>query len=245
MKAFKADLHIHSCLSPCADLDMSPRAIVETSLERGLEIIAVCDHNSAENVGAAIRAGAQKGLRVLPGIEINSSEEVHTLALFDSEKQALAMQELIYRHLQGTNRPELFGDQVVANEFDEVEGFNDRLLIGATQLALNHVVKEVHRLGGLSIASHVDRPSFSILGQLGFIPPEIDLDGLELSRHLSPDGATSKLPEVSGFTLVTFSDAHFLDDIGRPATSFLLEAPSLTEIRMALREESGRKVVGH
>jgi len=245
VRAFKADLHIHSCLSPCADLDMSPRAIVETSLERGLEIIAVCDHNSAENVGAAMRAGSQRGIHVLPGMEINSSEEVHTLALFDSEMQALKMQELIYRHLRGTNRPELFGDQVVANEFDEVEGFNDRLLIGATQLGLDRVVKEVHRLGGLTIASHVDRPSFSILGQLGFIPPDLELDGLELSPHLSPGAAKVKLPEVGGFTLVTFSDAHFLDDIGQRTTSFMLEAPNLAEIRMALREESGRKVVGH
>ena len=119
MKRFKADLHIHSCLSPCGDLDMSPRAIVEKSLERGIEIIALCDHNSAENVGAAIRAGNQKGLCVLPGMEINSREEVHTLAIFDTEEGALRMQELIYGYLRGTNRPELFGDQVVANEFDE------------------------------------------------------------------------------------------------------------------------------
>jgi PHP family Zn ribbon phosphoesterase len=245
VRVFRADLHIHSCLSPCADLDMSPRAIVEKSLESGLDIIAVCDHNSAENVGAVMRAGSQRGIHVIPGMEINSREEVHTLAFFDTEMQALKMQELIYRHLRGTNRPELFGDQVVANEFDEVEGFNDRLLIAATGLALDQVVKEVHRLGGLTIASHVDRPSFSILGQLGFIPPDMELDGLELSRHLSLEEAESKLPEVGGFTLVSFSDAHFLDDIGQRTTSFVLEAPSLTEIRMALREESGRKVVGH
>jgi PHP family Zn ribbon phosphoesterase len=224
---------------------MSPRAIVEKSLERGLDIIALCDHNSAENVGAAMRAGSQKGICVLPGMEINSSEEVHTLALFETELQALKMQELIYNHLKGTNRPELFGDQVVANEFDEVEGFNDRLLIGATRFELDRVVKEVHRLGGLAIASHVDRPSFSILGQLGFIPPDMALDGLELSPHLSPEAAKMTLPQVGGFTLVTFSDAHFLKDIGQCTTSFILEAPSIAEIRMALREESGRKVLGH
>ena len=127
---------------------MSPRAIVEKCLERGVDVIGVCDHNTAENVGAVMRAGAQRGLHVLPGMEINSREEVHTLAIFDSESQALAMQELIYAHLKGTNRPELFGDQVVANEFDEVEGFNDRMLIGATQLGLDEVIREVHRLEG-------------------------------------------------------------------------------------------------
>lgn len=243
MKQFKADLHIHSCLSPCADLDMSPRAIVKKSLERGVDIIAVCDHNSAENVGAVIRAGAQRGLYVLPGMEINSSEEVHILAIFDSEKQALAMQDVIYLHLKGTNRPEVFGDQVVANEFDEVEGFNDRMLIGATKLGLNEVVREVHRLGGLSIASHVDRPSFSVLSQLGFIPPDLEIDALEISRHLKRESIRSKIPEVGEFPIVTFSDAHFLDDIGRLYTSFLLEDPNVDEIRMALAEESGRRVV--
>jgi PHP family Zn ribbon phosphoesterase len=243
VKTFKADLHIHSCLSPCADLDMSPRAIVEKSLERGVDIIAVCDHNSAENVGAVMRAGTERGLCVLAGIEINSSEEVHTLAIFENAEQALKMQEVIYQHLRGTNRPEIFGDQVVANEFDEVEGFNDRLLIGATQLALHDVIKEVHRLGGLNIASHADRPSFSLLSQLGFIPPNLELDGLEVSRQLGLDSASSKIPDLAKFTLVTFSDAHFLDDIGRPYTAFLLEVPSFEEIRMALSEKSGRRVV--
>jgi hypothetical protein len=156
---------------------MSPRSIVENSLERGLDLIAVCDHNSAENVGAAIRAGRRMGLSVLAGIEISSREEVHSLAIFDEEEQALQMQDLIYQHMRGTNRPELFGDQVVVNEFDEVEGFNDRLLIGAVQLDLKDIVKKVRSFGGLSIASHVDRPSFSVLSQLGFFP-----DGIRLRR---------------------------------------------------------------
>ncbi|MCK4819193.1 PHP domain-containing protein, partial [bacterium] len=181
MRAFKSDLHIHSCLSPCADLDMSPKAIVERSLEQGLDIIAVCDHNSAENVAASIRASVKHGLRVLPGIEISSKEEVHILAIFETVEQALSMQDVVYKHLKGTNRPELFGDQVIANEFDEVDGFNDRLLIGATSMGVEKIVKETGRLGGLSIASHVDRPSFSILGQLGFIPPDLELDAIEVS----------------------------------------------------------------
>lgn len=243
MKYFKADLHIHSCLSPCGDLDMSPKAIVEKSLERRMDIIALCDHNSAENVGAVMRAGTQRGLYVFPGMEINSKEEVHTLALFDSEKQALAMQDVVYCHLKGTNRPELFGDQVVVNEFDEVESFNDRLLIGATQLGLDDIVREVHRLGGLSIASHVDRPSFSIMSQLGFIPPDLELDALEISRHLKRASIPDKIPEAETFPIVTFSDAHFLDDIGRPYTSFLIETPNVNEIRMALQKRSGRRIV--
>lgn len=222
---------------------MSPRAIVEKSRERGVEIIALCDHNSAENVGAVMRAGTARGVCVLPGMEISSAEEVHSLAIFDREEQALALQEIVYRHLRGTNRPEIFGDQVVANEFDEVEGFNDRLLIGAVQLALHEVVQEVHRLGGLSIASHVNKESYSILAQLGFIPPDLKLDALEISRHMKRESVESQLPAARGYPIVTSSDAHFPDEVGSVWTSFLLEAPSVEEIRMALEGRSGRRIL--
>ena len=243
MKRFKADLHIHSCLSPCGDLDMSPRAIVRKSLEVGLDLIAVCDHNSAENAAAVIRAASEKTLWVLPGMEVSSREEVHTLAIFDRVDQVLQMQEWVYSRLRGTNRPELFGDQVVANEFDEVEGFNDRLLIGAVQISLAELVKQVHRLGGLSIASHVDRPSFSILSQLGFVPKDLNLDALEVSVHTDRESARKKIPGVEDYALLSFSDAHFLSDVGTASTSFLMEAPCVSEIRLALKEQEGRRVL--
>ena len=242
MRKFKADLHIHSCLSPCADLDMSPKGIVERAVEERLDIIAICDHNSAENVEASMRVGGQLGLRVLPGMEINTREEVHTLAIFETAAQALAMQEIIYRHLRGTNRPDVFGDQVVANEFDEVEGFNDRLLIGAVNLGFRDIVKEIRRLEGLAIASHVDRPSYSLLSQLGFIPPDVGLDALEIFH---PHKREKMCLEVSGMRdmpVVSFSDAHFISDIGRSHTVFSLEAPTIEEIRMAFLGKSGRRV---
>ncbi|MBN2125379.1 MAG: PHP domain-containing protein [Deltaproteobacteria bacterium] len=242
MRIFKADLHIHSCLSPCGDLDMSPRAIVEEGLKRGLDVIAVSDHNTAENVGAVMRAGASRGLHVLAAMEVNSSEEVHILALFDTEWQALSLQEEVYTHLKGTNRPELFGDQVVANEFDEVEGFNDRMLIGATSMGIRKILETIHALGGLGIASHVDRPSFSLLSQLGFIPPDLDLDALEISANTPMDSVSSRFPEVKGLPLVTFSDAHFPGDVGSRYTPFLVEAPRVEEIAMALGEIAGRRV---
>jgi 3',5'-nucleoside bisphosphate phosphatase len=243
LRSYRADLHIHSCLSPCAELDMSPKTIVEKSLERGVDMIALCDHNSAENVGAAMRAGAERGLRVFPGMEVSSREEVHTLAIFETESQALALQEIVYRRLRGTNRPEIFGDQVVANEFDEVEGFNDRLLIGATQIGLGEVVKEVHRLGGISIASHVNREVNSLIGQLGFVPPDLEIDGLEISHHLKREAVAVQFPSAVGFPILTFSDAHRPEEIGSTWTTFYLESPSLEEIRMALQERTGRRIV--
>jgi 3',5'-nucleoside bisphosphate phosphatase len=203
----------------------------------------VCDHNSAENAAAVIRAACDKGLWVLPGMEISSREEVHTLAIFDRVDQALQMQDLVYSRIKGTNRPELFGDQVVANEFDEVERFNDRLLIGAVQISLADLVKEVHRLGGLSIASHVDRPSFSILSQLGFVPKDLNLDALEVSLHTDRESARKEIPGVAEYALLAFSDAHFLSDVGMASTSFLMEAPCVAEIRLALKELEGRRVL--
>jgi len=242
LKRFKTDLHIHSCLSPCGDLDMSPSGIVKKSLEVGLNIIAICDHNSAENTGAAIRAGKSQGLVVLPGLEVTSREEVHVLAIFDREEQAISMQELVYKDFKGTNRPEIFGDQVVANEFDEVEGFNDRMLIGASQLALENIVKEIHGLGGLCVASHVDKPSFSIFSQLGFIPNNLELDALEISGTSDRESVHQKLPGALKYPLVTFSDAHFLEGIGTRYTIFSLAAPNVEEIRLALAGELGREV---
>jgi PHP family Zn ribbon phosphoesterase len=242
MRSFKADLHIHTCLSPCADLDMSPKAILERSAEKKLDIIAICDHNSAENVEACMRAGLKHGIRVLPGMEVNSREEVHTLAIFETAEQALAMQEIVYLHGKGTNRPDVFGDQVIANEFDEVEGFNDRLLIGAVNLGFRDVIKEVRRLGGLTIASHIDRPSYSLLSQLGFIPPDVELDALEIFHKNKQEEMCRDVPGMRDLPVVSSSDAHFLSDIGRSHTVFFLEAPSVEEIRMAFSGKSGRSV---
>jgi len=242
MKKFKTDLHIHSCLSPCGDLDMSPRMIVEKCKEIGLDIIALCDHNSAENVGPTIRLGEALGVQVLAGMEINSREEVHALAIFGQVSQAFAMQEIVYHSLEGVNRPEFFGEQVRANEFDEVEGFNDRLLIGAVDLGLEEIVREIHRLGGLCIASHVDRPSYSLLSQLGFVPPGVHLDAVEVSDPQWAVREGKGILEDLGLPVVTSSDAHFLKDIGRRVSVFFMEAATVEELGLALLGESGRSV---
>ncbi|MBN2062122.1 MAG: PHP domain-containing protein [Deltaproteobacteria bacterium] len=243
MRPFRGDLHIHSCLSPCADLEMSPKAIVEQSMLKGLDVIALCDHNSAENVGAAIRAASGTGLALLPGMEINSMEEVHVLSIFDDEMQAKIMQDIIYKNLRGTNRPDIFGDQLIVNEFDEVEGISDKMLIGATDLRVDEIVKETHRLGGLSIASHIDRPSYSIISQLGFIPPDLELDAVELSPLASREDFSDQIPAHGNLPIVRSSDAHFQRDIGKVHTSFIVEYPNVDEIRMALKQNSGRRVV--
>ena len=243
LKEFRADLHIHSCLSPCSDWAMSPRKIVQKSLEIGLDLIALCDHNSAENAGATMREGDKRGLPVLPGMEICSREEVHILALFDELAPALEMQAYVYANLPGENNSKVFGCQVVANEDDEVIGENPRLLIGATRLSLYDIVDKTHRLGGINISCHVDRPSYGIINQLGFIPGDLNLDALEVSYRIDLALAAQEIPGIGSYSCVTASDAHYLDDIGRACSVFELAAPTLAEIRLALARKEGRRIL--
>jgi len=243
LKKFKADLHIHSCLSPCSDWAMSPKKIVKQSLEVGLDLIALCDHNSAENAAATMREGKRQGVQVLPGMEICSKEEVHILALFDELEPTLEMQAYVYANLPGENKTEVFGFQVIANEQNEVIGENPRLLIGATRLGLHDIVKQTHALGGINISCHVDRPAYGIINQLGFIPEDLNLDGLEVSSRIKLAEAAQTIPGIGNFSCVTSSDAHYLNDIGRAWTVFQLAEPTLAEIRLALARKDGRRIL--
>ena len=234
-------MHIHTCLSPCGDWGMSPKTIIKKSLEKNLDIIGICDHNSAENIEAVIKAGDGKGIRVVPGMEICSKEEVHILSVFETTEQALLMQEYIYENLPGENSPKMFGDQIVADENDEVAGENKRLLIGATTLNLTEIVDKIHSLNGLCIASHVDRPAFGIISQLGFIPPDLPLDGVEISWRIKPSEAMEQMPDIKRFPFIISSDAHFPDDIGKVTTRFFIAEPTIDEIRLALTGKNDRR----
>lgn len=243
LRTFRADLHVHTCLSPCAELEMSPRAIVEQALTRSIDVIAITDHNSAENVGAVINAAEGTALTVLPGMEATSAEEVHLLGLFDTVEKALALQDTVYAHLPGQNDEEVFGLQVVVSADGEVLGFNPRLLSGATGLTAEEVVEAIHCQSGLAIASHVDREAFGIIGQLGFIPKSLPLDALEVSPNISVPEAKRRFQQCGGFALVGSSDAHCVRDIGRATTLFLLSEPTVPELKRAFLSQEGRRVV--
>jgi predicted metal-dependent phosphoesterase TrpH len=244
LKYFRGDLHIHTCLSPCADLTMSPKRVVEKAVDMNLDIIGICDHNSAENARAAIAAGATSKITVLPGMEATTVEEVHVIALFDEVDNVLHLQEIVYENLEpGENSEAIFGEQIIANEFDEVEGYNKRLLLGATTLTLKELAEKIHHLGGLVIAAHIDREAYSIIGQLGFIPEDLELDALEISSNTTRSRAVAQFPGIEKFPLITSSDAHSLQDIGNGYSSFLLETPEFNEIRNAFKKKDGRDVV--
>ncbi len=217
---------------------MTPRRIIKAALDKGLHIIAVADHNSAENSEVAIGTGSSEGIIVLPSMELTSQEEVHVVAMFNSAKNVAAMQEVIYDTLQsGINDESGIGYQLVVNELDEILDYNKRLLIGATSLSLGDLVKNIHAFGGLAVASHIDRQSFSVISQLGFIPDDVSFDALEISYAMDLVDATVQFGRYAGIPWVTSSDAHSLGDIGRRYTTFLLNEPTFDEIALAFKGE--------
>jgi hypothetical protein len=236
MRIYKADLHIHTCLSPCAELDMSPRTIIRTALAAGLDLLGICDHNACDNVPAVKLAAHRTPLEVLGGMEITSQEEVHLLAYFDEDEDLFAVQKELHACLVDTTEARWRDEQVIAGAEDEVLGFHSKLLIGAVQLSLKEIVDLVHRNKGLAVASHVDREGFGIIGQLGFIPPNLPLDAVEVRSKDSPLIKDLRLP------VLTSSDAHRPEEIGRSTMLLTLESPTVAEIREALKGFGGRKV---
>ncbi|HUV87530.1 MAG TPA: PHP domain-containing protein [bacterium] len=240
MRTFRADLHIHTVLSPCGDLDQSPRRIIQAARKRGLAIIGLTDHNASENALPTVRLGEKSGVAVMPGMEVTTAEEVHVVALFGDLADAGEMQGKVYQRLQeGENDPERFGYQVVVDENENILGINRRLLIGATDMDLNATVEYIHRYGGLAVASHVDRPAFSCTSQLGFVPADL-FDAVEISPFADAEDYAD-----CGYPIIRSSDAHRPQEVGAGFTIFELAAPTFAEIKMALAGEGGRRIAGY
>jgi PHP family Zn ribbon phosphoesterase len=237
LRLFKADLHIHTCLSPCTELDMSPTRILTAARKKEIDIIGICDHNSSENALAVMNAAKRMNISVFPGMEVTSQEEVHVLALFDEIENALKLQEYVYKNLPGENNENAFGMQVIVNEKEEVLGSSTKLLIGATTIPLEKILQTVHSLSGIDI----DRESFSIIAQLGFIPDNLELDALEISPAITREEAKKRFS--ANYPITCSSDAHYPNDIGKAFTSFLLEGGTFTEVKKALKNEDGRKLL--
>ena len=206
-------------------------------------MIAVCDHNSARNTAATRRAAEGTGLTVIPGVEITTSEEVHILGLFPADSDAEAVQEEVYARLVGQNDEKVFGYQVVVDEHDQVEDLDERLLIGATTLNAEKVVRLIHDCRGLAVASHVDRSGFGIFSQLGFIPDGLQLDALEISKRAGLESVCEKYPQCRDFPIITSSDAHSPEDVGAAVTLAMMAEPSFEELGKALGNRDGRRIV--
>lgn len=238
MRDFRIDLHIHSCLSPCAELDMTPRLIVKMAKDAGLDMIALSDHNSVRNAWAAMELGPEAGLAVLPAMEITSREEAHVLSVFETLEDAEAMQEALYAELPDSMDGHTEW-QVLVNHVDEVLGFEDKMLLGASTRPLRELVDTVRSFGGLAIASHLDRGAFSVMSQMGFVPDDVFFDAFEV---IDPERARTGMMFHPDIPLMMHSDAHRPADMGRRATVMHSEAATFGELALALKGEGGRWV---
>ena len=225
----KADLHIHSCLSPCGSLEMSPKAIAERGVELGLDMMAITDHNTALNCPAFEINCRNNGIVPVFGIEVTSKEEAHIIALFESLEKVLNFSSFIYELLPDVeNNPEILGDQIIVNEHEEILGEVEKYLGNATELTIDNIRDEIKKRDGLFIPAHIDKPVFSIPSQLGFLPPDL-YDAVEV---FTPENASMF---SSKYTVISNSDAHYLDDIGKKNLQLEIEKRGFEELKMRLK----------
>ena len=219
---------------------MIPPLIVRRALDLGLGLIAVTDHNAAANCAAVIEAAQGTGLAVLPGMEVQTAEEVHVLCLFDTVEQALTWQGIVFDHLPDLpNAEDVLGAQFVVDSGGEYIRTEGRLLLTSTDLSLDEVISRIKALGGLPIPAHIDRPSFSLLANLGFVPPGLDVPALEIFRLTDPADAIARWPDIAPYPLIRSGDAHRLSEI-TPALSLTLATPTVAELGLALARQAGR-----
>ena len=212
------DFHIHSCLSPCGDMDMTPNNIVNMAALSGLNAIAVSDHNTVGNVKACMEVAKEVGITVIPGMEVETEEEVHILTLYPSLEAAQEVAKEVYKRLPSIkNRPEIFGDQAFMDKDDNITGYEEKLLISSAGMSMNYLFDVVKTAGGIYIPAHVDRHSYSVLTNLGFIPDDIDIKNIEISRMTEDvESYLAARDELKKYRIFRNSDAHYLQDIATP-----------------------------
>ena len=230
MQAY-CDLHIHSCLSPCGADDMTPWNLVGMAKVKGLDVIALTDHNCALNVPQAVIAGREYGVEVIPGMEVTSKEEVHILAYFDSVEADLAFGEEIHAHLPDVmNKQELFGNQTVIGENDEPVACADKLLINATDLTLAQICALTAKHGGINVPAHINRGANSMIGSLGIMPSLPEYPVVEVYWRIPCPAYATK-----GRFVLNSSDAHRLEDISERQFTLDVVEPTAKAVLTLLR----------
>ncbi|MDR2408020.1 MAG: PHP domain-containing protein [Bacteroidales bacterium] len=244
MQLYKADLHTHTVLSPCGDLDMSPQEIIHLAKERGLDIIGITDHNTTKHCPLAKKIGQQTGIFVLMGVEITTKEEAHCLAFFEKDTELSIFEQFLQDNLPNIpNDTEKFGYQVQIDEKGDIIYQESFFLPSALNKTLEEIEQKVHALHGLFIPAHIDRMKFSIPSQLGFIPFDLNVDAVELSIHTSKTDYLKKNKYLEKKTFIQSSDAHFPEQIATAVCWLKMETVSFSEIRKALKKEDGRNVL--
>lgn len=229
------DLHIHSCLSPCGDDDMTPANLVGMAAVKGLDVIALTDHNSCRNCPAALYHGKNYGVTVIPGMELTTAEEVHVICLFPTLEGALAFDAYVYeRLLPVPNREDIFGKQQIMDKKDQVTGTVENLLINATSISFDNVLPLVESFGGIAYPAHVDKSSTSLLSNLGFVPPDSRFSCAEFHDFRNLHRIRREHPYFEKCHVICCSDAHYLEDIHEPEYQILSGSRKIKDILKAL-----------
>ena len=235
---FKADLHIHTVLSPCGDLDMSPVKIINEAKAKGLDIVGITDHNSTLNAATVAKLGNEADIFVMCGAEITTSEEVHCLCFMPDFDSLKMFQKFIEsRTVFFLNNPAKFGYQLVVDDCENIIEEIPGLLINALNCGIDELQRIVYDFNGIFIPAHVDRQGYSLSSQLGFVPDGLSFDALELSKHAGKNDFFSRFPWFKDYNYVKSSDSHFLNDVGSVFTEFEMDSVSFESIRQALADK--------
>lgn len=225
------DFHIHSCLSPCGDKDMTPLNIVNLSKMMGFDVIALTDHNTAKNCPAVMKAGEEAGLIVIPGMELCTAEEVHVVCLFPTLEKAMKFSDYVYSTLPPIkNKPGIFGEQLICDENDNIIGSEDTLLITASSISCMKVVEVVSGFGGVCYPAHIDRSSFSILSNLGSIDESFGFTCAEIYDANKEKELKEKHPYLNSLKIISDSDAHYLENMRIPENYIDIEELSINAV---------------
>jgi predicted metal-dependent phosphoesterase TrpH len=240
VRLFKADLHIHTALSPCAMEEMTPPAIVEEAIRKGLHMIAVCDHNAAGNA-ASTQEAAGTALAAVAGMEITTAEDIHVLGLFPDAASACRTAEVVRAGLPTRReRSRKFGQQLLLNARGETLGAETKMLAASSALSLADAIKLIKNNSGLALAAHANRQSFSVLSQLGLFPPDAGFDAIEIfPKARLPSDWDKQRPQ--GVAILQSSDSHCLSEIGSCFTMFELAESSFGELVFAIKGVAGRR----
>lgn len=242
MKTFRADLHVHTVLSPCADVEMIPPLIVQKALEKKIDLIGITDHNASANVGAVQKAAEGTGLTVLSGMEVQTREDIHLLTFFESIEILEKWQAEVDESLPSApNKVEYFGEQFIVDETGDFMRSEPRLLLTSTGFSIDDIFERVTSLGGMVVPAHVERTSYGLFPSLGLISAEWHVPALEISRHTSSEKVAVRFPAMRKYPLIQNGDAHRLEEF-LGTTIFTINSPTLLEIQMAFNNTDGRSV---
>lgn len=243
MHTYKADLHIHSVLSPCGGLEMSPRALMQRAKELRIEWIAVTDHNSLANCPAYAKVAEEYGIAFTYGVEIQTAEEIHLLAYFDEPDKAMEFDAMLYDALLPLpNDADFFGDQVVIDAEENIVRIEERALSNSVLWNLEEALLNAEMFNGFCVPAHVDADVNSIISQLGFLPSQPYFPILGITSKLILADYLSEHPDFEGHAFLRASDSHYLNDMGCGSSLITVEQPTVVELRLAAGSTAGRKI---